>query len=741
MCKGLVVRAFVALSGLAAVGSVLSATAWSQTVTRLSLDVNGGEANGASGGPACSSDGRWIAFASKATDLVANDANGAVTDVFLLDRTTGAIELVSLDNNGGPTVLGARGPAVSDDGRYVAFLSDGLDPADTDFTADVYLRDRQSSTTTWISQENEYEEHSEVSISRDGVTLAYSGYGYIYGARSFYVRRPSTGQAWTWFGFAGGMYGAATHYEGLMSGDGGAVALHRTHYNGYNNYESAQIVDLQNNVVTANVPGATYFAGVSHDGRFVAFKRLDSRLIARDLASGTERDVTPTTDGAPPNAAVIGASFSDDGRYVAYLSGAANLVAGDTNNVRDAFVHDTVGRTTLRVHLSAGGTQANNFSEHVQIVADGSRVLFDSLASNLVAGDVAGHSDIFERTNCFPHALDADGDGYGAGAAQLMCVPVAPGFVPNALDCDDGDAARSPAALEICNGVDDDCDGAIDDGLVFAWWLDADGDGFGSPAAPLTTCAPPAGYVANAGDCDDSSNAIHPGALEVCNGLDDDCDGATDENLLTTYYLDGDGDGYGWAGASLTVCAQPSGYVLNSLDCDDARATAFPGAPELCNGLDDDCDANVDEGLQGAAYCATSHSTNNCVPLIDALGTPSSSASSGFVVRVRQVDGQRPGLIYYGLAPASLPWAFLNPSTLCVAAPRQRMTATSSGGTAGQCDGVLQSDVLAFAAANPGALATPFSQGVTLYFQGWLREPAMPKGTILSGGWSVTLCP
>jgi Tol biopolymer transport system component len=617
MCKGRVAgwvatwifRGIAASSGLAAVCAVPGPAAWSQTVTRLSLDASGGEANGASFAPACSSDGRWIAFSSSATDLVANDANGAVYDVFLLDRTTGAIEIVSFDSSGAQSNADSHSPAVSDDGRFVVFLSDALDPADTDFTADVYLRDRQLSATTWISRENAYEEHHQVSLSRDGLTLAYASYSFLYAAHSYHVRRPATGQAWDWIGFAGGLYGASSHFDGVTSGDGGAVALHWAHYNGYDNFESAQVVDLQSQAVTANIAGATHIAGLSHDGRFVAFSRLDSRLIARDLVSGAERDVTPTTNGAPPDAAVSWASFSDDGRYVAYSSDATNLVVGDTNARRDAFVHDSVGHTTLRVHLSAGGEQANDSSNRVRIVADGSRVLFDSRASNLVAGDVAGHFDIFERTNCFPHALDADGDGFGAGVLQLLCVPVAPGFVPNALDCD------------------------------------------------------------------------------------------------------------------------------------DARATAYPGAPELCNGLDDDCDGAADEGLQGSAYCATSHSANNCVPLIEALGTPSASASSGFVVRVREVEGQRAGLVYYGLAPANVAWAPFNPSTLCVAAPRQRLAPSSSGGTAGQCDSVLSSDVLAFGAANPGALATPFAAGTTLYFQGWMREPAMPKGTILSGGWSVTLCP
>jgi len=719
---------------LVSVGAALVMPAWSQTVTRLSVDGSGAQANGPSSRVAASSDGRWVVLSSAATNLVANDTNGGHYDVFLLDRNTGALELVSVDTAGVQHAVDSFAGGVSDDGRFIAFLSDALDPGDTDFTRDVYLRDRQTGVTHWVSQENAFDDASACALSRDGATVGYSSFSFSTFGASYHVRRPLSGGQWDWIGSnLSSQFSSSA--AGALASNGQFVAVHQSSYNGYWTTQWTELLDL-NAGVPISIAGAPRVLGMSHDAGYLAYLG-PSGLIALESATGIETVMIPgAISGVGP------VHLSDDGRYAAFESDAADIVAGDSNGVYDVFVHDRLAHTTLRVSLSAAGAQSNDASNGGgMLLGDGSRVLFASLASNLVPGDTNGVFDVFERTNCFPHAADLDGDGYGSGAASLMCVPVAAGLVPNTLDCDDADPARSPSAMELCNGIDDDCDGAIDDSLVFAWWRDFDGDGFGDAAVPLATCAPPAGYVANALDCDDTNNAVKPGALELCNGIDDNCNGAIDEGLLTTFFLDADGDGFGAAGLSLLACTQPSGYVLNALDCDDARASAYPGAPELCNGLDEDCDGAVDEGFQGAPYCANSFSSIGCVPQIGALGSPRASASSGFTVQVTQMDGQRSGVLFYGLAPTSLPWALFNPSTLCIAGQRQRMGLSTSSGTANQCNGVLARDVLAFAAATPGALATPFSAGTTLYFQGWLRDPLMPTGSILTSGWSTTLCP
>jgi len=189
--------------------------------------------------------------------------------------------------------------------------------------------------------------------------------------------------------------------------------------------------------------------------------------------------------------------------------------------------------------------------------------------------------------------FDQDGDGaYDAGAAGCVAV-----HVTALLDCDDHDATVYPSATETCNGQDDDCDGDTDEGLRSTAWRDLDGDGFGDRAVSAELCSIPAGWTADDTDCDDSSAAIHPGAAETCNYIDDDCDGAEDEGVTATFYLDDDGDGFGDPDRSLEDCTAPTDYVADDTDCDDDDAAINPAATEVLNGIDDNCDSGeqVDE--------------------------------------------------------------------------------------------------------------------------------------------------
>ena len=146
------------------------------------------------------------------------------------------------------------------------------------------------------------------------------------------------------------------------------------------------------------------------------------------------------------------------------------------------------------------------------------------------------------------------------------------------------------------DGKDNDCDGEIDDGIsgTTKWYLDADGDGFGDPTQSTEASEQPPEYVADDTDCDDGDDTIYPGAPELCDGKDNDCDGIVDR-AIPTWYRDADEDGYGDPDRSVRACDQPPGFVSNKNDCDGGDDTIYPGAPELCDGKDNDCDGLVDE--------------------------------------------------------------------------------------------------------------------------------------------------
>jgi hypothetical protein len=178
------------------------------------------------------------------------------------------------------------------------------------------------------------------------------------------------------------------------------------------------------------------------------------------------------------------------------------------------------------------------------------------------------------------------------------------------------------------------------------FYRDADGDGYGNPAVSIGGCEVLIGYVANSTDCNDDPNnggaAIHPGANEICNGIDDDCDGEIDEGVKTFYYPDEDRDGYGSIALSVFQCSPPANYTSIGGDCNDNNSAINPGAAEICgNGIDDNCNDQTDEGCPTANLSITINDiivseSQGTAQLTVSLSAPSANPVS---VSYRTVNG------------------------------------------------------------------------------------------------------
>ena len=201
----------------------------------------------------------------------------------------------------------------------------------------------------------------------------------------------------------------------------------------------------------------------------------------------------------------------------------------------------------------------------------------------------------------FTYYRDADQDGFGdEGMSIDSCINIAPdGYVTQGGDCNDNDENVHPDAAEVCDDIDNNCNGLYNDGLdVFTYYRDADQDGFGDEGMSIDSCIniAPDGYVTQGGDCNDNDENVHPDAVEVCDNIDNNCNGMLNDGLESfTYYLDSDNDGFGDAEVAIDTCADlaPDGYTINNEDCDDANGEINPQTEEIPNnGIDEDCDGS-----------------------------------------------------------------------------------------------------------------------------------------------------
>ncbi len=404
------------------------------TTVRVSVSSAGAQGNWDSYHPSISADGRYVAFESDASNLVAGDTNG-YQDVFVRDRQFGTTERVSVSSSGaqGNSDSGLYDAiSISADGRYVAFTSSAgnLVSGDTNYTHDVFVRDRQLGTTERVSVSSSGEQGNSASefssISADGRYVAFASYASILvsgdtnNTNDIFVRDRLMGTTERVSVTSSGTQGNSDSYLPSISADGRYVAFSSYASNlvsgDTNNYTDEFVRDRLAGTterVSVSSSGAqgnrdSFYASISADGRYVAFESYASNLVAgdtngkwdvfvRDRQLGTTERVSVSSSGAQGNSdsGDYGISISADGRYVAFGSYASNLVSGERNGYQDVFVRDRHAGTTERVSISSAGAQGNLESFDASISADGRYVAFASTASNLVAGDTNGYADVF----------------------------------------------------------------------------------------------------------------------------------------------------------------------------------------------------------------------------------------------------------------------------------------------------------------------------------------------------------
>ncbi len=407
-------------------------------IERVSISTGDTQGNDHSPGDdylmALSADGRYAAFCSSATNLVADDANG-LEDVFVRDRLRGVTSRVSVSSGGTEANSFSFNADISGNGRYVVFSSpaSNLVPGDANGGYDIFVHDRIASKTSRVSVSSGGTEGNSSStapsISADGrfVSFASSANNLVANdtniLRDVFVHDRQTGETTRVSVSSGGTQANNVSDFSSMSADGRYVAFESYASNLVSNDSNGQedvfVHDLQTgetrlvSVSSGNTPGDGHSSqpSISADGRYVAFQSMATNLVADDANGQTDVFVRDLQTGVTTRASVMsggtegsnnsgGPSISDDGRYVVFYSN-SNLEAGYSKPVGSVFVHDNVTGITLLASKNAADEQnvATADWARTAISADGNYVLFSSAADNLVADDTNGDYDVFAAPN------------------------------------------------------------------------------------------------------------------------------------------------------------------------------------------------------------------------------------------------------------------------------------------------------------------------------------------------------
>ena len=403
--------------------------------TLVSVSSDGAQGNDGSDDPSLSGNGRYVAFLSYASNLVAGDSNNRA-DVFVIDRATGTTRRVSVSSDGTEgTGVGEPhinlSPTISADGEHVVFVSDSpnLVPGDTNDMRDVFVRDRVTGTTHRVSVTSRGQ---QVQGESDGPTISSHGRYVAFTSDASNIVPVDTHNRYNVFvrdrlkrttrrisvGAHGGFANRWSD-EPSISGHGGSVAfrsaasnLVRGDLNGHVDVFVRKAPGVNRRVsVSSAETGANGDSGspsVSAHGRYVAFVSAATNLVpddtndlpdvfVRDLATGTTHRISVASDGSQSNGDSSRPAISSDGRYVAFTSTASDLALGTDGVEHNAYLRDRWTGTTSLVSVDSNGEPANDDSSIGALSVDGHHVAFTSLATNLVPNDINGSADVFIR--------------------------------------------------------------------------------------------------------------------------------------------------------------------------------------------------------------------------------------------------------------------------------------------------------------------------------------------------------